>query len=172
MPKTIIVKTVQELAPLNDQVRASAKQSTIALAELLKVSEGVDLFWKLRFENAGRDPLDPNRPLNFVEQLNQTSSYLVTIAGASYLFQHHKLSAPFVLTFGAIGGHDIASSDGKIVAEAFAATKPDSNDKLKKDIKKLASINADHKYVFYFCPGFPRRVAQVNGVTTLSLGEI
>ena len=172
MPNTIIINSIEELAPVADQVRASARQSTLVLADLLKSIEGVDLFWKLRFENAGRDPLDPNRPLNFVEQLNQTSSYLVTIAAAAYLFDHHKSSAPFVLTLGPIGGHDIASSDGKIVAETFAATRPGSNNKLNKEIKKLSSASADHKYVFYFCPSYPRRVAQADGVTTVSLGTI
>lgn len=172
MPNTIVISNAEELAPLAERVRASAKESTLVLVDLLKTIEGVDFFWKLRFENAGRDPLDPNRPLNFVEQLNQTSSYLVTIAATAYLFQCYKASAPFVLTLGPISGYDIASSDGTIVAEAFAATNPDSNNKLNKEISKLSSATANHKFVFYFCPGHPKGVAQVDGVTIVSLGAI
>ena len=43
-----------------------------------------------------------------------------------------------------------------MAAEVFAATKPRSNDKLRKDLVRLSEKAADykHRYVFFSCPGF------------------
>jgi len=172
VPVVLTVNRLAELELLVERVKASAKQTSDQLIHLLKVVDGVDLFSKLRFEEIGCDPLDPNRPLNFIEQLNQTSSYLVSFGATAYLLKHHGASAPFTLRLGPIRGYDITSADGQVVAETFAAVSPDSNQKLKQDTSRVKESNAEHKYVFYYCPGFPSRVAQVSGVTTVSLGTL
>jgi len=38
------------------------------------------------------------------------------------------------------------------VAETFAATTPESNRKLNKDVEKVKKSKAVHKYVFYYSP--------------------
>ena len=45
-------------------------------------------------------------------------------------------------------------ADGGIAAEVFAAVKPGNNNKLKKDLKKVSQARANHKYVFFACPGY------------------
>jgi hypothetical protein len=44
---------------------------------------------------------------------------------------------------------------GRIAAEAFAATSPNSNQKLKKDLDRLKLIpTVPHRYIFLSCPKF------------------
>ena len=124
------------------------------------------------WDPVGRDPLNGNRPLNFTEQLNQTFSYLVQLRATEYLLEHHAEAAPFVLSLGPISGHDIVSSNGQVVAEVFAAVTPDNNDKLDKDVAKVATSEAQHKYVFYFCPGHPKGMKDRGGVKIISLVQI
>ena len=51
---------------------------------------------------------------------------------------------------------DIMSlAPGLVGAETFAATHPRSNDKINKDLRKLAATSETHRYVFMMCPGFP-----------------
>ena len=107
---------------------------------------------RVKFTPSGCDPLDLERSLNFVEQLNQSFTYLATIEAARWLFVRHPEHAPFILNLGTAPGADLASTNGAVAAEVFAATHPDSNDKLRKDINKVRSSNASLRYVFYLSP--------------------
>ena len=44
---------------------------------------------------------------------------------------------------------------GIVGAETFAATSPLSNNKLKKDLDKLAGRPETHRYVFFASPQYP-----------------
>lgn len=168
----LTINSPEELVPLADTIRRAAVATTADLATWSQRSIGIDLFQKLRFERFGRDPLDPKRRLNFVEQLNQTTSNLVAIKATEFLFEQHADCAPFILNLGARNGFDICSKDEKIVAEVFAAVTPDSNDKLKKDIKRVQASMAEHKYVIYFCPRNKKKIEKSDGVTIVSLAEL
>jgi len=94
-------------------------------------------------------------PLNVVEQLNQTFTILVTLRAIERLIELHPEAAGFRLALGTSSGRDIESVKPDLVAaEVFSATRPTSNQKLKKDIARLSSDAARHRYVFFAAPGF------------------
>jgi|ERR1041385_429204 hypothetical protein len=163
-----IVRSVADLDRLEASVAASAEHTARRLCESPIQSAGLSLLAALKFAPFGCDPLDSTRPLNFVEQLNQTFTYLATIAATRWLLLHHPQNAPFVLNLGTRSGTDVSSQDGQIAAETFAATDPDSNDKLRKDLAKVAESEASIKYVFYLSPVPARRLA-IPGVTVVRL---
>lgn len=77
---------------------------------------------------------------------------MASLGSARWLLQHHPGDGPFILNLGTRSGADMESENGRISAETFAATDPRSNDKLRKDTRRVASTNAEHKYVFYLRP--------------------
>ncbi len=140
---------------------------------LLYGAMGLDFLERLKFEKVGCDPLDKGRPLNLIEQINQTFTYLASFRAASLLFQWHSALGELTLNLGSANGSDMESvDDGGITAEVFAATSPNSNQKLKKDITKVRATAAKHKYVFFMCPGIkegPFKYSTADGVTVWSL---
>ena len=96
----------------------------------------------LKFKQSGRDPLDPTKPLNMIEQLNQTFTYLVSVRAVEFLFEKHPEAAPFRVNLGTAAGSDVESVDGSVAAEVFAAVAPHNNHKLAKDIAKVRSTPA------------------------------
>lgn len=151
MPQ-IEVASLDQLDRLEESVAKSAAATAQRLFEQLEKAKDLSALARLRFEESGCDPLDTTRALNFVEQLNQSFTYIATLSGARWLFREHPLSAPFRLNLGTAPGPDILSADSDVVAEAFAATRPDSNDKLRKDVAKLRGVEAKYRYVFYLSP--------------------
>ena len=116
----------------------SAAATTAAkLATKLQGADPLAALARLKFAQAGCDPLDLNRSLNFVEQLNQSFTSLASLEATRWLFERHPDRGPFHLNLGTAPGADIASADGAVAAEVFAATHPDSNDKLRKDVKRF-----------------------------------
>lgn len=106
----------------------------------------------MKFAEVGHDPLDSSRSLNLVEQLNQTFTYLASIAGARWLMPHHPECLPLTPNLGTTRGSDIVSKCGRFAAETFAATRPNSNDKLREDVQKVRHSGAAQKFVFYLSP--------------------
>lgn len=117
---------------------------------------GLELMKALKFEPRGVHPVE-DRPLNAIEQINQTWTYLVALIAARQLLEMHPEAEGFRV---APGAHmalplDIMSiRPGLVGAETFAATSPRSNDKLNNDLRKLASAMEAHRYIFMMCPGF------------------
>jgi len=153
--KVRIVESPESLAGLEAQINASAKAAAKALSESLGRDAPLEVLRRMKYQTVGTDPLE-ERPLNLVEQINQTFTYLATFQGVRYLFRKHPDRAPFIINLGTAAGPDIRSRDGSVVAEVFAAVSPRSNRKLSKDLKKLSVLSAEHKYVFYSCPGEPQ----------------
>lgn len=149
---------------------ASAQASLGKLQDLLARDGGLSALAALKFGEAGCDPLDSSRSLNLVEQLNQSFTYLASIAATAWLFEHHPDNAPFVLNLGTAPGSDIVSQDGVIAAETFAATHPGSNRKLEKDVEKVRAMEAVHKYVFFLSPVNARRI-DFDGVKVVRLSH-
>ena len=95
--------------------------------------------------------------MNIIEQVNQTFTYLVTVEAAKVLIARHPEAQGLRINLGTAAGFDLESVAPDVVAaEAFAATHPRSNDKLRKDIQRLAeqAPSVQHRYVFFSCPGF------------------
>lgn len=160
--KRHVITALEELDRLEAKVVGSVETTRNELLRLLAAPDALASFAKLKFTAVGRDPLDVDRPLNLIEQLNQTFTYLAGIAGARWLISRHTDCLPLVLNLGTASGFDIASQCGRFVAETFAATHPRSNDKLRRDAFRLQRVEAQHRFVFYLsmvggspfeCPG-------------------
>jgi hypothetical protein len=110
----------------------------------------------MKFETVGRHPVE-DRPLNIVEQINQTWTYAVAAAAARQLLKMHPEAQGFHLAPGAHASRalDIMSkSDGLVGAETFAAVHPLNNRKLALDLEKLSKRPETHRYVFFMSPLF------------------
>ena len=158
-----------------ESLRASAEQTQIQLAELAGAEGPLEFLYQLKFNATGCDPLDPSRALNFIEQLNQTFTYLASFNGAEFLFSRHPKVQHLTLNLGTAAGSDIETPEGGgIAAEVFAAVTPRNNGKLTKDIKKVSSAKAKHRYVLFMspeCEAGPYPVASnASGVIVWSLG--
>jgi hypothetical protein len=114
-------------------------------------SDAFDLLRRMKFEAVGFHPIE-NRPLNLVEQINQTWTYAVALAATRLLLDLHPDARGYRV---APGAHmsiplDIMSiEEGLVGAETFAAVNPRNNGKLDRDIAKMASRPEQHRYVFF-----------------------
>jgi hypothetical protein len=133
-----------------DKLRESIVRTTdTKLKELWQSGNGIDFLRKIKFEPCGYDPLFEHGT-NFIEQTNQTFTYLVCLAAVEILLSKHPLHR-FVVNFGTESGYDVISEDESIICECFAATTPDSNNKLEHDMLKVyANKNATLRYVIYY----------------------
>jgi hypothetical protein len=159
----MIVTTPAEL----DAIEASAARSAERSLQQLVSASGQDALralWRMKVEEIGCDPMNVDRPLNLIEQLNQTFTYIASARAARILFEKHPSAAPFTLNLGTAAGSDIASEkEGGVAAEVFAAVNTSNNEKLKKDIAKVSTTSARFKYVFYMCPGVDRGLKKEHG---------
>lgn len=163
-------RTPEKAAELEVALRKAAATAVSDLAELANTDDPLSVLEKMKFEPVGCDPLDPSRPLNLIEQLNQTFTYLVSVRAVEFLFDEHPEASPFRVNLGTAAGSDVESADGTVAAEVFAAVTPDNNRKLAKDIEKVRSTQASYQYVFFYSPGeFQRQVRDGVVVVPVSL---
>lgn len=116
----------------------------------------LDLLRRMKFAEIAFHPIE-DRPLNLIEQVNQTWTYAAALAAARELLRLHPRAGGFKV---APGAHmaiplDIMSFDGMVGAETFAAVNPRNNGKLTKDVAKMAQRHERHRYVFFSSPQFP-----------------
>lgn len=143
-----------DIKALETEIRRAAECALSTARRIMEKGDGIRVLEAVKFEKIGCDPFDSTRPLNLIEQVNQTFTALVSVRAADYLFDHHPNAAPFCMNLGTTPGFDIMSEDGSVVAEVFSATHPDSNNKKRKDIDRVSRVvDALHRYVFYYCPG-------------------
>ena len=159
-----------------DKLETSAEVSMLSIANLAADNDAMSFLYECKFHENGFDPLDSTKPLNFVEQLNQTFTYLASFKGAEFIFTKHKDVKSLTLNLGISKGTDIETIDGGgVVAEVFASVKPSSNSKLQDDIQRISSKDAKHKYVFFISPktdcGVYKSIWDVEGVTVISFGD-
>ena len=175
MSKRIVLKNKEEAERHIEYLRLSAEESQFKIDEISSYSNPLEFLRQIKFEKIGFDPLDAERPLNFIEQVNQTFTYFASFKAADYLFDRHKGIDSLILNLGTRSGSDIESIfDGGIAAEVFAAVHPNNNKKLQKDIQKVSLVEAKYKYVFFICPDIeegPYFVNHGNGVVVWSLGN-
>ncbi len=152
MSKQIILQKA-DIEQHIEMLKISADKSQSKIRKILSDSNPMEFLSKIKFEKIGHDPLEPYNTLNFIEQINQTFTYLASFKATKILFKEHPGLTSLTLNLGTAPGTDIESDlEGGIAAEVFAAVKPGNNNKLKKDIEKVSTVNAKHKYVFYLCP--------------------
>lgn len=138
-------------------VRATAR----AITAIAAAGTPEEALKKIKFEALGFHPIG-GHALNFIEQVNQTFTYLVALRATAWLLDRHPDANGFELAPGASAKLplDIMSvASGLVGAETFAAVHPKNNDKLSKDMQKLRSFPHRFRYAFFYSPGFtPGRV--------------
>lgn len=168
--------TVEEAIALERSVARSAEKALAQITELYEQSDALRTLWEMKFRPIGCDPLDSATPLNVIEQLNQTFTYIASARAVVTLFSLHPELAPFSVNLGNVAGSDIESvSPGKLACEVFAAVNTSNNQKLNKDLAKVAASGAEHKYVFFMCPGVSVgrqfKLERIPGVQVWAVGD-
>lgn len=151
--KTRLIETAEEANALVAELSKSACHAVEQLKALIHEQEGLQVLENIKFQRIGCDPLDTGRPLNLIEQVNQTFTYLATAKAVKELIALHPTLVPFIVNLGTAPGSDIASANGELAAEVFAAVNTSSNRKLANDLHKVRQTSATYKYVFLMCPG-------------------
>ncbi|MBW1703305.1 MAG: hypothetical protein JRJ50_14560 [Deltaproteobacteria bacterium] len=175
MTKRVTIRGQKDIYRYQQEILTSAEETQIKVCELAGSEESMELFYRMKFEEIGCDPLDSSRRLNLIEQINQTFTYAASLKAAEYLLKHHIGLRSLTLNLGTRSGWDIETSeDGGLVAEVFASVHPRNNRKLEKNIQKVAAAEAKHRYVFFMCPGLEpgpyREKPWPLGVEVVSLG--
>lgn len=144
--KEWIFTNKEQLQELREQVLEGTQES---IDTLITQKQGVELIRSIKFKKDGYDPLF-QQSTNFIEQVNQTFTYLVSLSAVELLMDKHQ-EHQFRANFGTKSGYDIESIDKSIICECFAATKPKSNNKLESDVRRLVSnTTAMYRYVIYY----------------------
>ena len=155
MPKKI-VNNLSDIEELRARVWNAARLTREELHTL--DANPLEALRELKFEQWGHQPWrgsKEHRPMNFIEQLNQTFTVLVSLAAAERLMEWFPQCGGLRLNLGATRGRDIEGIiPNKVEAEVFAAVRPNNNGKVTKDIKRLEMSSASHRYVFFYAPGF------------------
>lgn len=154
---SIEVTSVKDLDAVVLSIRSSAQRTVRALKDIVATeSDSLHVLRLMKFSGVGHHPTE-NRTLNIIEQINQTFTYLASVEAARWIFQHHPEVTGLRLNLGTHRGFDLESLEPKmVVAEVFAATHPNSNDKVRKDVRRLVEQAPEipHRYVFFSCPEF------------------
>ena len=129
-------------------------RSVVSFDRSLASGSALELLTALRFQTVWYDPLT-GEALNVIEQLNQTFTILVSLRAVERLIEMHPEANGFRLGLATSSGRDIESVEPDLVAaEVLSATHPSSNQKLRKDIARLTSDTARHRYVFFAAPNY------------------
>jgi len=157
MSKKIQIHRGQDLQHRIDTLNESARLACETLRKACGQANPLDVLAAVKFAQVGLDPLDSTRPLNFIEQVNQTFTCLAAFRATQELFARHQDVEVFTLNLGNVSGWDIESAESsKVVAEVFASVDPSNNQKIGKDLKRVISAPHEFKYVYFMCPSVPR----------------
>jgi hypothetical protein len=156
-----------------NQIRKAASRTSNWVSQS---RDPLERFRLMKFILVGCHPIE-DRPLNLMEQINQTWMYVVTLEAARLLLTWHPEAGGFHLAPGAGTALqlDIMSETAGVVgAETFAAVDPENNDKLNKDLAKMAKRDETYRYVFFMSPLFPNtqqqhKLERVDGVKVWSV---
>ena len=153
MANTVTINSADELRTYKATILSNLAKSVWDISAIIESENAQEVFRQFKFEKIATEPLS-GKPENLVEVINQSQTYLVTLAATEYLLCLYPEKA-FILNWGNVSGYDIESTDGTIVAECFAATSYRSNGKLTADLKRLsANQTALQKYEFFYASDF------------------
>ncbi len=146
MKKQVSFETIEQAERLREKI---IDITNAMLKAMWQDGDGINFLRKIKFEPCGYDPLF-EQSTNFLEQTNQTFTYLVCLDAVKILLSNHP-THKFIVNFGTESGFDVVSEDESIICECFAATAPDSNKKLEHDtLKVYTNITAASRYIIYF----------------------
>lgn len=142
-----------------DRLMALIRGSAARVHDWVAAQTGdpLEMLRRMKFDPVGFHPIE-DRPLNLVEQINQTWTYAVAVAAARQLLLLHPEAGGFHLAPGAHMARELdimSEVPGLVGAETFAAVDPRNNNKLADDLTKLAGRLETHRYVFFLSPRFP-----------------
>ena len=149
----MLIQTFADIDAHLGTIEASTARAIRTLAALASPKETLR---QMKFGAIGRHPIE-DRALNVIEQVNQTFTYMVALNAARWLLDRHPEAGGYVLAPGAHASQrlDVMSVAPDLVgAETFAATHPDSNRKLRRDVERLVGDRSQHRYAFFYSPGF------------------
>ncbi len=141
-----------QLIEEREKVKEQARRALTKLNELNDNS--LNALYQLKFEDFGFDPLN-GRPLNLIEQLNQSFHALAVFATAEFILDEFKDCGTLTLSPQIDGGVDVRSAGPIVVAaEVFATVSFKNNNKLYDDAKSLKENvkGADHRFVCFYDP--------------------
>jgi hypothetical protein len=158
----MLIRGLEDINRYLGQIRNAAKDTHAWISA--QTGDSLDLLRQMKFETIGFHPIE-GHPLNLVEQINQTWSYVVALAATRQLLELHPDVGGYRLAPGAYASIplDIMSeAEGLVGAETFAAVDPCNNSKLVEDLAKMGARPEQHRYVFFMSPRFPgsRRLVQ------------
>lgn len=157
---TYTVEDAVAIKHLRRSTLQAADKAAGAIRDLVH-ERSISLLAHMKFQELGFHPIDDRR-LNLVEQINQTFTYLVSLAAAEYVLVHHTNATPIQLNLGTTAGYDLVSLSAGIAGEVFAAVNRTNNRKLVKDLVKVSGADAPNKYVFFHCPGEPPGLSRLD----------
>ena len=169
MTKSIVIQELSDLDMLWQKINESAERSKLALRKLCDLKDAITFLSELKFTKIGCDPLDGQRALNFIEQVNQTFTYYASIKAAQELMRRYP-NTHIRMNLGTASGSDIEATDGSFVCEVFSAVNTKNNRKLEKDIEKVKLSACKDKYIFYLVPHEDPREYERDGINIVSLG--
>jgi hypothetical protein len=150
---------LKDIAAQRRKILKSIKTTHLRLEEVLESKAPEKLFYAIKFNKIGCDPLNLKKHWNLIEQVNQTFTYLVSLKAAEILYKECKSIEIIEFNLGTQDGFDLIGIDAKgrdvVAAEVFAAVSAHNNDKLRKDIKKVMTSNAEELYVFFAADHVP-----------------
>jgi hypothetical protein len=153
-----------------------AATSTVRAILDFSADDALAALYRLKFDQIGFHPVD-HRPLNVVEQINQTWTFVTALEAARLLLKWHPEAGPLLLAPGAHASQplDIMSeAPGLIGAETFAALAPENNKKIARDLVKMANRPEKYRYIFFMSPRFREhsRIEKYcrDGVVVCSIG--
>ena len=154
---------IERDADIDQKIATVWKHAAAALISIRQLPDDpVAALRRIKFDKIGMHPIE-DRPLNLIEQVNQTFTFLVALQASKLLLQWHPEITQLTLMPGAHapkGSLDIESHPaGLIGAETFAAP-PKSNQKLKKDLEKLSLREEENRYIFFTSPEYSETVRQ------------
>lgn len=151
----ILVRNIADIDRCLAQVRETAANFRAWIAA--QTGDPLDLLRRMKFETVGFHPIQ-GYPLNCIEQINQSWTYVVALAATRHLLELHPEADGYVLAPGAHAAIDLdimSEVPGLVGAETFAVVDPRNNDKLEQDLKKLAVRTERHRYIFFMSPRYP-----------------
>ena len=154
------IRSVEDADRLMARIRASAARVHDWI--IAQTGDPLDMLRRMKFDPVGFHPVE-DRPLNLMEQINQTWTYAVAVAAVRQLLLLHPEAGGFHLAPGAHMARELdimSEVPGLVGAETFAAVHPRNNDKLATDLAKLAIRSETYRYVFFLSPRFPEAARQ------------
>lgn len=143
-----IISNVHEINEYEDKILKSTNISLTNIFQSIKKLTSLEILEQFKFKRCGVDPLF-KIDQNFMEQINQTFTYLVCLEAIKILLDKHE-GVSFQVNFGARNGIDVSSIDKKIICECFASVSPDNNRKLLIDTERIKQEKANYKYVIFY----------------------